>query len=351
MDHHPTKSPSSLPKLQRCLHWESGDPGEAAERGTLGHEYFGALILGEEDKISETGSVLTDAEREMAEWAAEWVLGEKGDDFVSVERRLSLTDTESFDELTFGHADAIVYRPDIPLLIDYKTGQEYDYVAQMDAYARMLMDELGCDCVEVAILYGRTKSTNIRYCTYSDTDYLLYLFSAIDDGTFPRCANEYCCWCKHHEDCEAVTREVVTVAAEYENDYSLGEYHPSQISDPAQMSKALDLAKIVEKWASSVKHHANAMGRDGTAIPGYKYVDGRLSRSVSDINEAFGRMEMEPEEFLSACTLSVSKLEKAMATKLEKKSVSKKIKEEVAMRLGALLTESRGDGYFKKERK
>jgi hypothetical protein len=91
---------------------------------------------------------------------------------------------------------------------------------------------------------------------------------------------------------------------------------PLQIAEPEQMALALRLAPVLIEWADAVKTHALQMVRNGQEIPGYqlKHRSGRRVikqlESVWDIVHT--EFELPLEEFLPACSISVTSLEKAV---------------------------------------
>jgi hypothetical protein len=124
--------------------------------------------------------------------------------------------------------------------------------------------------------------------------------------------NPYCGWCARKLTCPAFNERVLEIARNRE-DWKLDHYHSSEITDPREMSKALDLAPLVEKWAESVRFHAREMAiKQGRSIPGYE-VATRSVRSIPDIAMAYKLAQIPPDMFLQCCKITLGELEKAYA--------------------------------------
>jgi hypothetical protein len=332
LSHHPTLTPSAFPALAQCPCYQSGEAGEAAERGTLQHEALAMMltpVCG--DEVDARFVVLTETEREQVKWAADWVLDNLSLEYF-VEERLELLD-DNFEVVTFGTADII--DPMSGWLVDYKSGEMRDYKAQMATYALMAMDRWGLPRLSCAVLYGRYREVERFNLTRAEAEAIVWpIIRSVADGQPAPC--DYCGWCANAAACPALAERALTVAGGRE-DWKLETYHPSQIADPQQMGRALHLARLLKKWAEAVEHHARQMFvvENVPLPPGWKTQARGGKRTVSDIMAAYERAGLTPEQFIACCQLSLPKLEEsfALAQGLKKAQV----KRELESRLDGLL--------------
>ena len=160
--------------------------------------------------------------------------------------------------------------------------------------------------------------------------------------------NDNCLYCARKATCAALNEKALMVGKGYNSDQQLvlpEELHSSQITDPEQMARALNLVDVLEKWCDSVRAHALKMRMEfGTEIPGRDLVE-RQGRRVIDnpvkaleIAQQFGLTE---EEFTSAASVSFNDLAKLLmekAPKGEKKKVAQKFED--ALKDAMALTKS-----------
>jgi len=112
---------------------------------------------------------------------------------------------------------------------------------------------------------------------------------------------------------------------------------PAQITQPDQMALALQLAPVLTAWAESVRAHALEMVQNGQEIPGFELRHRSGQRVIKDLVAVWDILHAEfsipLQEFLAACSISVTGLESAV------KSVQAKGKGAEAIRkMNQLLT-------------
>jgi hypothetical protein len=129
-----------------------------------------------------------------------------------------------------------------------------------------------------------------------------------------------CDFCGAKAACPALTTKALQVGTHYKKDdlEVPEEYHPSKITDPSVMSKALKLARVLEKWCDSVKHAAHVMRFDeGKNIPGYTVASKAGKRRIVDPTIAYGIASaygVTVEEYIGCTTISVADLIEAVRT-------------------------------------
>jgi hypothetical protein len=127
---------------------------------------------------------------------------------------------------------------------------------------------------------------------------------------------ENCLWCSRQATCVALHRHALTIANRYEGNLQIpDQYHPGQIVDPTMMSRALAMARVLEKWCESVKHHALQMRLGGQEIPGHELRSRSGARKITDPMAAWAavRDRLSPDQFVACCDVSLPKLETAFA--------------------------------------
>ena len=321
--HHPTMPPSAMNALVKCPFYKSNPAGsDAAKKGTDQHAYAEALLRNDDNEANRCGAILDADGRANAEWYAEHVRANAGDD-LEVEVAAELQD-KNYGVITYGTIDA-ASRDEI---WDYKSGEERGYNYQMAAYALMRMRQKGLKEVTAHICYGKTKKiVSETYTEESAWDMVETVLAIINNPERQEMPNEYCAWCEKSVSCPALTRHVTVVAAKYapEDSDKIKMWEPSEMSDPSQVSRALYIARIVGPWASNVEKRAKELIEKGENVPGWSIMEKRGARQVKDILTAFQLCGLPEQAFLSACTVGIGKLEEAFATtKGMKKAVAKR---------------------------
>ena len=338
-DHHPTFAPSSLPALAQCAQFRSGPAGEAAERGTMQHEYL-AQILTSPQRDKALG--LTGDETANVEWAAEYIQANKTKE-LSVEKAVVLLD-DDFQEVTFGRLDAW----SAPDLFDYKSGDVRNYREQMAAYAWASMDLAGIEEVRVHELYGRSRTVNVYRFTRDEARALvLGVRDRVAKNEAPTPC-DYCGWCARAATCPALVERAQAVG-KGRTDWEPTNWHSSEIGTAADMAKALKLARQLKAWCESVEHHARDMVfRDGKPLPGFKAQERQGSREVIDLSAAFSLCGMPQDLFLKCCKVGLGDLEVAYAeVRGMKKATAAR---ELAERLSAVVRRGKSSQFLVAEK-
>ena len=265
---------SSLPKLAACGQYESsGGTSDAAARGTKldeafrhawTHSEFPDWDLSEED----AGAV---------RWALNecMKLGGARDGLTTAE-----ADCRSKCSLMehVGTSDGVAARGKWHM--DLKSGQIYDYEAQMAAYALGFMEE----CFETEwtayLLFCDQRRVVTHHFTF---DRAKEIVAAVlrNIGTAPR-ENEYCGWCAKSLTCPArvdSAGKVMTQTASLlpvEQDQGFLE----MIADPERLGLFLKRCATFEDFKEAAKNKARELLESGQAVPGWKLQKPRASAYV-----------------------------------------------------------------------
>jgi len=313
-DKHARYSPSSFAYREICPGFVNREEaGPAAEEGSLLHR---AVETGDIDGLNEEQSQCAQmCLRLVAEQETEF-RPEK----VFAEHKVSIC-----DGLTFGTADRIAINGTRALLFDYKFGRnpvpDAEENPQLQAYAIGIFEEFTTvEEVKVFILLPRRDEVSSALYRRSDLNRLRLRVQTI----IARCeaaepelrATDHCLYCAAQGTCPALHKHALTIAAGYQDELKLpDEFHPSKITDPATMSRALIVARVLEKWCDSVKHHALQMRLGGQEIPGHELRTRAGVRKITDPLAAWAavRERLSPDQFVACCDVSLPKLENTFA--------------------------------------
>lgn len=286
--------PSALPILQQSPKFVSGVT-EFSESGRDRHEALRAHFNGDDSLLN----LLDDEEIEAIRWAADYIRlkAALSDHEIKWEQELLIL-LDDFSEMP-GHLDADCG----PDFFDFKW-RERDYEAQMAAYALAKLQQLppGAE-VRAHLLFGQPRKAVVLKFDLESASKIVHDIIADVNAAVECRPSDYCGWCANRVPCPVLNNRAQTIAAGRE-DWQLEQYHASQITEPAEMAKALRLAKQVSKWAEGVEHFAEVMAiKEGKQIPGFELRPGSSKRYCFDVSGAFNASGLTAEEFLSCCQI------------------------------------------------
>jgi len=256
--------PSSLPKLALCGQYE-GAPGtsDAAARGTkLDAALRSAWEHGEVPALEQEDAI-------CIAWAYE-TIAELADG-----RHVEMNETKcriQVDALNnAGTADAICATGSWHA--DLKSGQIYDYEAQMAAYALGLMMEYGMNVWTAHLLFCDQQRVITHHFTLSEA--LEIVKSVVANVGTPPKPNEYCNWCAKALTCTARIEAQETALATTSEAFQL------ILNDPDRLGDFLQRCKIFEDFQNAAVAKAREMLESGRPVAGWKLGKARASRFVS----------------------------------------------------------------------
>lgn len=327
---------SKYPMWKHCGGYDSADIDPAdlnhpANRGTLQHAYLEQLVNGDID--AELVKALSDHEKAACDhtyntWVKPAITGGE----YMTERRFNFLDKE-FNLVYFSKVDlAWIDEFNRLNIADYKTGQQRNYHEQLAGYALAVMQALGKNSCNVYTVYTESDYVDEFKFTYETAlDIVNDVLANRESGILKKC--QYCSWCKHVTDCPEITGDVVKIAEGYSDGaLTLDSWHPSELTDPEQMFQALKVASILESWIKSVKYHANEMVlKNGTPIPNTKIKKRSGKQTITDMLKAYEACGFSPEDFISACSISIPKLAdvESKVTGLSKAKARKSIEDKL----------------------
>jgi hypothetical protein len=265
---------SALPKLALCGQYE-GAPGTspAAERGTkLDAAFRHAWTTGEFPDWD-----LPEEDADAVRWAINQCisLGGVRDGLTTDEDRCRIL-TGGFEHR--GTADGVAVRG--RWLVDLKSGQIYDYRAQMAAYALGLMQQHFEQTWDTHLLFCDQRQTVIHRWTYATASELVRKVLA-NVGTAP-VENDYCGWCAKSLTCPArvATKDkaLVTVAGLAPTVQDEG--FLALLNDPERLGQFLAACQTLDDFRDAAKAKARELLEAGQKVPGWRLQKPRASEYV-----------------------------------------------------------------------
>ena len=339
---HALLSPSSAHRWLNCTaapRLEAGTSDDSssvyAEEGTLAHAICAMklkLILKqptdkEEAEVAELAKYHTG---EMEEYTDTYVaivmdkyraaLKRTRDAKLLIEQRLDFTD---YIPESFGTGDAIIIADGMIEVVDFKYGKG----VKVDAYEnpQMMIYALGA-CAKFSFDYRieDVRMTIVQPRIDNLSEYELHITDLYDwaKNTLIPAANEaysgkgkqkpgeWCQFCKVKARCRA-TMELATQTVEKHQDATL--------ISKSEMEEVLPLLPVIKSWLSAVEEYALNRALGGTNYKGFKLVEGRSVRRITDQEEvkhilsSAGYLEedyLKPEELKG-----ISDLEKIVGKK------------------------------------
>jgi hypothetical protein len=326
---HAEHSPSSLALKEVCPGFRSDSKSSSAsEEGTRCHQ---ALETGKDDGLD-------DEQLQVVGMCRDYVTGVEadarshGEVTILLEEKLAIA-----GGLTFGTADLVIVSAKATAadLVDYKFGRnpvaDAEDNVQMQAYALGVFEKFpGVQSIQVHILLPRRDEVSIATYARSDVPRLrLRIETIIARASLPEPdlhPTDGCLWCARKATCKALHNHALTLASGYSDELVIpDQVHASHITEPSVMARALQVARVMEKWCESVRQHALKMRLSGVEIPGHELRTRSGNRKINDALAAWGvvRDHIEPDRFIACCDVSLTKLEDEVAAKAPRGSKTK----------------------------
>jgi hypothetical protein len=267
---------SLLPKLAACGQYESnpsGAPSPAAERGTKLDEQFRHAWTTSEFPNWD----LSEEDASAVRWAINecMKLGGITDKLVTDEASCKVQ-TIGMDHI--GTVDGVALKG--RWSIDLKSGQFYDYAAQMAAYAAGLM-EMRCESTWTTYLLfcDQRKVVTLEWTYESATALLRRVWDNIGK---PPVLNDYCGWCAKSLTCPArvdscgKAMQVGASLVPVEQDHGFLE----MLNDPERLGLFLKRCAVLDDFRDAAKAKARAILERGETVPGWKLQRPRVTEFV-----------------------------------------------------------------------
>lgn len=316
---------SSLARLAFCpcsLKYDIEDNGstnEMAERGNRIHQYlaYQNILLNEDE-----AKLMLACKRITTEVASIWAGEDKFEEVIKEERCFFFKDKEA---IFSGKPDLVLGKHNEEgfhlLIIDYKTGPVAPETAQINHQLRGLAlcckqqiekDYQDCHIKSVSCAIVQPLVTSYPVIVrYSDEDIkeaeqeVMEICKRTKESSEP-IANAYCQYCKGFSQCKAPINAIQTIAV------PSTKFSSSLIQmNPSERSKLYFTAKLAQKVAKEIEASCFELLKSGEEIEGITLKEGNTVRTFK--NEGIPRVQqvIPQEDFMSALSISVSKLEDA----------------------------------------
>jgi hypothetical protein len=131
-----------------------------------------------------------------------------------------------------------------------------------------------------------------------------------------------CRFCRHEEHCPALGAVAIEVVRRYRPDLLPdGPIAASEIEDTETIEKLYIVAKIVENWASGIKHKATGMAHDGVEFESLKLKSMGALKKTKEKNylaQLAVRHGLDLTEVIEAADLTLNQLSKVLHEKAPK---------------------------------
>lgn len=310
MAKHALLSPSAAHRWLHCTpapRLEAGveDEGSSfAEEGSLAHAYcakklktfLGQATDSEDKEIAElneqyhTGEMdeYTDTYKTIVLERFNAARAKTPDALLLVETRL---DFSEYVPEAFGTGDAIIIADGVMDVIDFKYGKGVEVSAvdnpQMMIYAvgayLKFAFEYNIGAVRMTIIQPRID--NLSEFTVSATELMDWADNVLRpkaqtafEGKGDQKPGDWCRFCKVKQRCRALAETCQEVVSTKED--------PRLLTVEELGEKVLPLLPVVKTWLAGVEEHALAQALSGQQIPGYKIVEGRSVRKITNAEDA-----------------------------------------------------------------
>lgn len=227
---------------------------------------------------------------------------DEGKDFIAlVEQKVDLSD---YAPECYGTADSIIASPGKLYVNDFKYGSGVLVKSEMNA--QMMLYSLGAltlldnlfDIEEIEMTIYQPRLGNVSSYLMKKEDLLKWA----NDVFVPQAKLAYegkgefkvgahCRWC--------LCKQVCKARAEHNLELAKMEFKEPSLLTHQEIGEVLDKADALSAWAEDVKSFAFKEALSGHNIPGYKLVEGRSTRKISDeikvgsllVNEGFDPYE------------------------------------------------------------
>lgn len=267
--------PSSLPKLALCGQFQSapGESSPAAARGTMLDVAF--------RHVWQTGEYLPELpeeDRPALRWALNELMRLRKSEREQIQTSETATRIRHIPMLpNGGTADAVCLGG--RWLADLKSGQVYDYRAQMAAYALGLMvQEMEQEWTAHLLFCDQQRVVTHHFTFVEARDIVAAIVANV--GT-PPVINDYCGWCAHSLTCSARVQASESALAVQPDSFA------AVLADPARLGEFLTRCRTFEDFREAAETEARRLLGEGVEVPGWRLQKPRVSEFVdAEILEA-----------------------------------------------------------------
>lgn len=195
----------------------------------------------------------------------------------------------------FGTADAVIIADDLMEVIDFKYGKgvkvDADHNPQMMIYALGAIDEflLDYDIKRVRMTIVQPRIDNLSECgmmvgelTAWRTVTLKPAAEKAFAGVGDQVPGEWCQFCKVRATCSAIAEKARQICNE--------DFREARLISDEDIPGLLPLVPVLKGWLEDFASHALQRALDGATIKGYKLVEGKSNRQITDSDALLGAL-------------------------------------------------------------
>lgn len=195
----------------------------------------------------------------------------------------------------FGTADAVIIADDLMEVIDFKYGKgvkvDADHNPQMMIYALGALDEflLDYDIKRVRMTIVQPRIDNLSECgmmvgelTAWRTVTLKPAAEKAFAGVGDQVPGEWCQFCKVRATCSALAEKARQICNE--------DFREARLISDEDIPGLLPLLPVLKGWLEDFASHALQRAIDGATIKGYKLVEGKSNRQITDQDALLGAL-------------------------------------------------------------
>lgn len=258
-------------KLKQFMDWPTD--GEEAEIKQLNDQYH----TGEMDEYTDTYKTIVLEKYNAARVATP-------DARLLVETKLDFS--EHVPD-AFGTADAIIIADGVMEVIDFKYGKGVKVSAyrnpQMMIYALGAYDRFSFDyrIERVRMTIVQPRIDNLSEYEIAVSELMAWVDEELTpkakqayEGNGPQVPGEWCQFCKVKNCCRALTERCTSTAADYPD--------PKLLTAEELATDVLPNLAVIKTWLTGVEDYALQQALSGVQLPGWKIVEGRSVRKITD---------------------------------------------------------------------
>lgn len=199
----------------------------------------------------------------------------------------------------FGTSDAGIIADGFMEVFDFKYGKgvpvSADRNPQMMVYAlgayKLFEAEYDVDNVKMTIVQPRIGNLSsyeidaVELLKWGDLELKVKAKIAFEGKDTTQEAGEWCKFCAVKRRCKALAEYSLNVCKKRDTD--------ARLLSLEEIADILKQASVIENWLTGVKDYALEAALEGESVPGFKIVEGRSVRKVSDITELTSRLLTE----------------------------------------------------------
>lgn len=195
----------------------------------------------------------------------------------------------------FGTADAVIIADDLMEVIDFKYGKgvkvDADHNPQMMIYALGALDEflLDYDIKRVRMTIVQPRIDNLSECGMMVGELTAWRAVTLKPaaekafaGVGDQVPGEWCQFCKVRATCSAIAEKARQICNE--------DFREARLISDEDIPELLPLVPVLKGWLEDFASHALQRALDGATIKGYKLVEGRSVRQVTDQDALLGAL-------------------------------------------------------------